>query len=1765
MIVKTRLLLVNEIAVLIMTDNEKIKAPQPVSAVSILQNSSFYDFNGWPRLTDCFLNTVLVWVPCAFLWCPLPFYLVVLARKGEVTPLPVTWLSSAKTFSSMVLSMVALVSLIQDSKLLTDSGSDVPPVVTYLASVLRLVSYLCTAFLTQHERRRQVITSGLQFVFWSLLMLCDIVPLYTAVIEERPCPEVTASFPSRMLFGYIYLGWQRDLTEADLFDLNPRDSSDVLVPSFEREWELERERFRNKQRGKPGNGTSADSTITSLQLLPKDSIEGDIHLPATVLETRSLVPSCSAHNSRGKLGVSTAYGTLYRPGDDEVKQETPSLLRVLVKLVGPRLILGLFANAVSEGILILCPVLLGSDDTRSCVDKIPERLNTCCRLLIEQVTSPDNNDKQTRSGYVLAVLMFVVYMVRTLLSNFSYWCSQVVGIQLKTILIAAIYKKSLTMNSAARRLAASGEITNLMSVDCQRIQDAMFFVVAWTTPLQVIIVVGVLYLYIGPSVFAGVIVLLLLVPLNSYISICQKKLNISNLKFKDKRLRLTNDMLSGMRVVKMYAWEPSFKKLITELRSEETKVLLRMSYLNMFMSVCGYFTPFLVTLATFATFVVVSPDNHLDARRVFVTLALLNLLRVPLDILTFLIPMTVQSLVSVQRINKFLCCEDLDTDSVTCDADAVDAISIRNGTFTWDKHYEPVLKNIDISVGVGRLVAVVGHVGSGKSSLISSLLGETGKSSSVAYVPQQAWIQNATIRDNVLFGKLFNLQRYQQVLRACALEPDLEILPAGDMTEIGERGINLSGGQKQRVSLARAVYSDSDIYLLDDPLSAVDSHVGKHIFTEVIGPNGLIGHKSSSNRQVCFISNCSFFSCDQTRVLVTHGIHWLPMVDEIIVLSDNGISEKGSYDTLMSHNGPFARFLKLHLQQREESEEEEDPEIIHKAGFRSLGKGEVVEFESRLSYKGVEATFVCGIGGVKCRGSDRRPMSKKKFQNKPLQQRQPQRRQSQAELQQDRFHGRSGQSTCNITSRPVDDSAVYAVRPLVDGPALTLNSDNRAAKSSLQLEDIQLPETQNCQDYDSDEETPFWYGTLPPHQARTRLIPKVTVPVVPEVTVYLPHRLSTLIKKIRENVVTVTSNGATSGEDLTCKDYSRRRKSTRTTSKSSWMTDSTKNKFSTCHLEEDTSQENNYRLVKEETIEKGNVKWSVFLTYIRAAGAVPFTASILFFLIFQAINASGNFWLSRWTDDNFLATSHGNATLRHNYKVKNDYYLMVFGMFGIGQIVTLVLSNFLIWVRTVVASQNLHSRLLASVLRSPMVFFDTTPVGRIINRFSRDIDTIDNILPNNIQESVSIGTMVLVTIIVISISTPLFIFLVIPVIILYFLIQTFYIPTSRQLKRMESVTHSPIYVHFSETISGGATIRAYRAVDRFIEEIKRRVDRNQSLYFASLSAHRLRRLYIKIEKNVEISRLDGPNDQRPCNEHGVRGEGEGILTTGVRGQQKSPFKSRDSITMAPWSNPLRRPDPSWPERGRLLFSEYSTRYRPGLDLVLRDISFVVEAGQKVGIVGRTGAGKSSLTLSLFRLIEACNGCIIIDGVNIADIGLHDLRSRITILPQDPVLFSGTLRMNLDPLSQYSDDQIWKSLETAQLKRFVEELPEKLNHQVGEGGQKLSVGQRQLVCLARSLLRRTKILVLDEATAAVDMETDSLIQNTIREAFSSCTIITIAHRLNTVMDYDRILVLDEGLVKEYDSPTCFFRTKRVFSTAWPRTLTLFNRVKDANPV
>nr|KAG5699779.1 hypothetical protein BaRGS_013499 [Batillaria attramentaria] len=769
---------------------------------------------------------------------------------------------------------------------------------------------------------------------------------------------------------------------------------------------------------------------------------------------------------------------------------------------------------------------------------------------------------------------------------------------------------------------------------------------------------------------------------------------------------------------------------------------------------------------------------------------------------------------------------------------------------------------INLTVGEGRLVAVVGPVGCGKSSLISAMLGEMERTSgtvntkvielvgSIAYVPQQAWMQNATVRDNILFGRRYHKAKYMQVLEQCQLERDLEILPAGDQTEIGEKGINLSGGQKQRVSVARAVYSDSDVYLLDDPLSAVDSHVGKAIFKQVIG------HTGALKKKVFML----------TRVLVTHGVHWLPMVDEIIVMNDGKISERGSYEELISHDGPFAHFLNTYLTEAQANDT--DPEM-----------------------------------------------------------------------------------------------------------------------------------------------------------------------------------------------------------------------------------------------------------------------------------------SFIAYCAFQAMAVTANFLLDEWAEDPVLQNVTDRGT--EDYNDQNDFYLTMYGVYGIAQVIFLAVFNWLYWTRMVYAAREMHARLANRILHYPMSFFDTTPSGRILNRVSRDVETIDNWLPLIVRDFLVHSSLVLVTVIVIMIVTPVSGAVLLPVFVFYYLCQKFYIPTSRQLKRIESVTRTPIYVTLCETLSGAASIRAYRAVERFLEKAKVTVDENQVYFFASHGAVRWLQWNLDILASVVIFAAAIFEVVSPQADDGSAGlsvsyalqlsgtliwmtrdicDFETYIVSVERLKEYSELE-----TEAEWIVPSKRPPSFWPDKGEVIFKNFQTRYREGLDLVLKGVSFTIPAGERVGIVGRTGAGKTSLTLSLFRLVEAVGGSIVIDDINIANMGLHDLRCHLTILPQEPVLFSGTLRMNLDPFDEYNDAQLWTALDRAHLRPAVESMPGELYFHCGEEGSNLSVGQRQLVCLARTLLRRTKILVLDEATAAVDMETDALIQNTIRSAFSTSTVITIAHRLNTIMDYDRILVMDAGEVVEYAPP------------------------------
>lgn len=466
------------------------------------------------------------------------------------------------------------------------------------------------------------------------------------------------------------------------------------------------------------------------------------------------------------------------------------------------------------------------------------------------------------------------------------------------------------------------------------------------------------------------------------------------------------------------------------------------------------------------------------------------------------------------------------------------------------------------------------------------------------------------------------------------------------------------------------------------------------------------------------------------------------------------------------------------------------------------------------------------------------------------------------------------------------------------------------------------------------------------------------------------------------------------------------------------------------------------------------------------------------------------------------------------------------------------------------SARNLHNGLLHNTVRLPMSFFDTTPLGRIMNRFSKDTDVVDTLLPQVMRNWIWMFFSVVAIFIVISISTPIFMSVALPVIVLYYFVQKFYVATSRQLKRLESTTRSPIYSHFSESISGQSTIRAYDEKKRFTVESETKVDNNQAISYMSIVANRWLGVRLEIVGSVVVLSASlfavlARETIEPSMvglsityalqisslmSFFVRMTTE-VETNIVAVERVEEYSDRPQE--AAWKTV--KVNPEWPQEGIVEFINFQVRYREGLDLVLRGINFTAKSQEKVGIVGRTGAGKSSLTLALFRIIESAGGKIVIDGIDISEIGLHSLRSRLTIIPQDPVLFSGSLRMNIDPFNSYPDDAIWRSLEQSHLKSYVKGLPDGLEFKVTEGGENLSVGQRQLVCLARALLRKTKVLILDEATAAIDIETDELIQKTIRTEFDDCTILTIAHRLNTIMDSDRIIVLDQGMIAEFDTP------------------------------
>ncbi|XKL66876.1 hypothetical protein PGB90_010296 [Kerria lacca] len=869
-------------------------------------NSKFWDLNTtwnteYPDFTICFEKTILVWIPCAFLWICLPLEIYYL-RHSKAFNIPFNLYNITKLIIIALMVALALTDTInyvffENDPVSLFIYSSLIKFVTFV-SMNEVLNFLGLFFgLTVANIKLGIRSSGILFLFSFLLVLFGAPEYRTQLIEKnearnedsRPriitypipknvCPENESSFLSKLLFiwfdKFAWKGYKKPLETNDLWSLDYNNTSATVGGKFEKFW---------------------ISTLEKSKKIP--------------YERNKLISEEFSKNNREETNVDY---------EAAKSNEIPSIMTPLRIIFGGSFLFGAFLKIIQDLLTFVSPQVLS--------------------LLIDFV----NGNEPMWRGYLYVFLLFFVAVLQTLFVSQYFYRVSVIGLQIRMALVSIIYKKALRISNGAKRNFTTGEIINLISVDSQRFLELMAYInMLWSAPCQIILALYFLWQILGPSTLAGLAVMIILIPVNGYVASKIKNLQIKQMKSKDNRIKLMSEILLGIKVLKLYAWEPSFEKQILHIRNKEIKILKEQAYLNTCTSFIWSCAPFLVSLVTFGVYVLSSDENILDEKTAFVSLSLFNILRFPLSMLPMLISNLVQTSVSVKRINKFLNSEELNPKAVYHE-NKQEPLIIENGTFSWEGYdSSPILNNINVKINSGNLVAVVGPVGSGKSSLISAFLGEMYKHSgfvntkgTVAYVPQQAWIQNATFKDNITFGGKINDSIYSQVLDACALNADLEILPGHDQTEIGEKGINLSGGQKQRISLARAVCFDSDIYFLDDPLSAVDSHVGKHIFNHVIGPNGLLKRK--------------------TRILVTHSVTYLSQVDFIVVLKNGCISESGTFKELLEKKGDFADFLLTYLKENVDEPDEEDLDKLKEI----LGEKKIVENIVRQRSKSSESESV---------------------------------------------------------------------------------------------------------------------------------------------------------------------------------------------------------------------------------------------------------------------------------------------------------------------------------------------------------------------------------------------------------------------------------------------------------------------------------------------------------------------------------------------------------------------------------------------------------------------------------------------------------------------------------------------------------------------------------------------------------------------------------------------------------------------------------------
>ncbi|WJX86371.1 ATP-binding cassette sub- C member 8, variant 2 [Trifolium repens] len=1111
-------------------------------------------------------------------------------------------------------------------------------------------------------------------------------------------------------------------------------------------------------------------------------------------------------------------------------------------------------------------------------------------ILYAFVNYSKRTEPNLKEGFSIVGFLILAKLVESLSQRHWFFNSRRSGMKIRSALMVAIYQKQLKLSSSARTRHSAGEIMNYIAVDAYKMGEfPWWFHITWTSVLQLVMSIAILFGVVGIGALPGLVPLLICgllnVPFARILQNCQSQFMTAQ----DERLRSTSEILNSMKIIKLQSWEEKFKNLVESLRDKEFVWLSKAQILKASSSFLFWLSPTVISAVVFIG-CAVSKSAPLNAETIFTVLATLKNMGDPVKMIPEALSIMIQVKVSFDRLNKFLLDEELKNDEKSernikqCSANAVE---IQDGNFTWDhESVSPALTDVNLEIKWGQKIAVCGPVGAGKSSLLYAILGEIPKirgtiSGTLAYVSQSSWIQSGTVRDNILFGKPMDKIRYENAIKACALDEDINDFSHGDLTEIGQRGINLSGGQKQRIQLARAVYRDADIYLLDDPFSAVDAHTAAILFKD------------------CVMAALR----EKTIILVTHQVEFLPEVDTILVMEDGRIIQSGSYENLLTAGTAFEQLVNAH-------------------------KDAVTEW----------------------------------------------------------------------------------------------NQDNKNRRGS-------------------------------------------------------------------ENVV-VANPQETHSFHLT-KNQSKRENSAR-------------GQFGV-------------QLTKEEEKEIGNTASTFWLAI---AIEIPKVTSATLIGVYSLISCSGVMFV--------YLRSYLNAHL--GLKASTAYF----------------------------------SSFTAAIFNSPMMFFDSTPVGRILTRASSDLSILDFDMPHSIHFALSVAIEVLVIICIMVSVTWQVLIVAVPAMVASIFIQQYYQASARELMRINGTTKAPVMNFAAETSLGVVTVRAFNMVDRLIEYYLKLVDTDATLFFHSNVA--MEWMVIRIEALQSFTVVTAalfliilphgyvsPGLVGLSLFYAFNLTGAHIFCTRWFSNLANHVISVERIKQfihIPAEPPAivegNRPPSSWPSKGTIEVQGIEIRYCPDAPLVLKGITCTFKEGSRVGVVGRTGSGKSTLISALFRLVEPSRGDILIDGINICSIGLKDLRMKLSIIPQEPTLFKGSIRTNLDPLGLYSDDEIWKALEKCHLKETISRLPSLLDSSVSDEGGNWSLGQRQLFCLGRVLLKRNRILVLDEATASIDSATDSILQKVIRQEFAECTVITVAHRIPTVIDSDMVMVLSYGKLVEYDKPSKLMNTNSSFS-------------------